>query len=110
MPKLLLVTFFLAGLLCRALPLAAQTDGAQETKLWFAAHDRNHDGYITVDEVIGYEAKLFNRMDSEGSGRLREDQYCAGIPTYNHAEQNRCHDRFVRIDANLDAYITLEEI
>jgi hypothetical protein len=49
-------------------------------------------------------------MDSEGSGRLREDQYCAGIPTYNQAEQNRCHDRFVKIDANHDAYITLEEI
>ena len=33
-----------------------------------------------------------------------------GWSTYNHAEQNRCHDRFVKIDANHDAYITLEEI
>ena len=110
MPKLLLVTFVLTGLLCYALSAAAQTDGSQEAKLWFAAHDRNHDGFITVDEVIGYETKLFIRMDNEKSGRLRQDQYCAGIPTYNRAEQNRCHDRFVKIDADHDAYITLEEI
>ncbi len=81
-----------------------------EAKLWFAAHDRNHDGYITLDEVIGYEAKLFKRMDSEGTGRLREDQYCAGIPSYDNAAQERCHDRFAQIDADRDAYITLTEL
>ena len=96
MPKLVLVTFLLTGSLCSALSAAAQTDGSQETKLWFAARDRNRDGYITAAEVIGYETKLFNRMDNEKNGRLRQDQYCAGIPTYNRAEQNRCHNRFVK--------------
>jgi Ca2+-binding EF-hand superfamily protein len=91
-------------------PASAQMTDADRAKRWFLEHDRDRDGYLTIDEVMGYEAKLFRRMDSAGTGRLREDQYCAGVPTTNTAELDRCHTRFAKIDADGDAYITLQEI
>ena len=93
-----------------ASPLLAQQTNETLAKEWFVEHDRDHDGYITLDEVMGYEAKRFKRMAPDDAGRLREDQYCAGIPTTNTAEVNRCHTHFTKIDANGDAYITLDEI
>ena len=109
-------SFALAALLASSVllpfsrPLLAQQTNETLAKEWFVEHDRNHDGYITLDEVMGYEAKRFKRMGPDDAGRLREDQYCAGIPTTNTAEVNRCHTRFTKIDANGDAYITLDEI
>jgi Ca2+-binding EF-hand superfamily protein len=91
-------------------PLLAQQTNETLAKEWFVEHDRDHDGYITLDEVMGYEAKRFKRMGPDDAGRLREDQYCAGIPATNTAEASRCHTRFTKIDANGDAYITLDEI
>jgi Ca2+-binding EF-hand superfamily protein len=90
----------------------AQAQTSEENQLihWFQAHDRDHDGYLTMDEVIGYEIKLFKRMNSDGSGRLREDEYCGGIPPSNTAELSRCHNRFTHIDANGDGYITSDEV
>ena len=99
-----------AALLPFSRPLFAQQTNETLAKEWFVEHDRDHDGYITLDEVMGYEAKRFKRMGPDDAGRLREDQYCAGIPTTNTAEIDRCHTRFTKIDANGDAYITLDEI
>jgi Ca2+-binding EF-hand superfamily protein len=99
-----------AALLCLLQPARAQATDADRAKQWFLQHDRDHDGYITLEEVMGYEAKLFKRMDQEGMGRLREDQYCGGIPSTNGVELERCHARFAKIDANGDAYITLDEL
>src|SRR5215475_9175009 len=110
MRKLLWASLVIVGALTCAVPAVAQSTGIDEAKLWFAAHDRNHDGYITLDEVMGYDTKLFKRMDTAGDGRLREDQYCAGIPSYDGAEQKRCHSRCAQIDADQDAYITLTEL
>jgi hypothetical protein len=44
---------------------AAQTFDTRRTKEWFVEHDRNHAGYVTQEELMGYETKLFNRMDGE---------------------------------------------
>ena len=99
-----------AAFLCLLQPARAQATDADRAKQWFLQHDRDHDGYITLDEVMGYEEKLFKRMDQEGTGRLREDQYCGGIPTTNEVELERCHARFSKIDANGDAYLSLDEI
>lgn len=99
-----------ATLLCLLQPARAQVTDADRAKQWFLQHDRDHNGYITLDEVMGYEEKLFKRMDQEGAGRLREDQYCGGIPATNEVEIERCHTRFAKIDANGDAYITLDEL
>jgi Ca2+-binding EF-hand superfamily protein len=100
----------LAALLCLLQPARAQPSDADRAKEWFVEHDRDHSGYITLEEVMGYEARRFKRMDQEGTGRLREDQYCAGIPSTNSVEIDRCHARFNKIDANGDAYITLDEL
>jgi Ca2+-binding EF-hand superfamily protein len=113
MRRLLLSALTLAALLSVttvALPAHAEMSDAERAKRWFLEHDRNQDGYITIDEVMGYEQKLFKRMDSQGVGRVREDQYCAGIPATNTVELDRCHVRFTRIDAEGDGYITLKEI
>src|SRR5215469_16249715 len=91
-------------------PLLSQQTNYTPAKEWFVEHDRNHDGYINLDEVMGYEAKRFKRMGPDDAGRLREDQYCAGIPGTNTAEIERCHTRFTKIDSNGDAYITLDEV
>ena len=99
-----------SALLPLSRPLLAQQTNETLAKEWFVEHDRNHDGYITLDEVMGYEAKRFKRMGPDDAGRLREDQYCAGIPATNTAEIDRCHTRFTKIDSNGDAYITLDEI
>ena len=109
MSKLVWITLIVASTLW-SWSTAAQTFEAGRAKEWFVEHDRNHDGYVTLDEVMGYETKLFNRMDDKRAGRLREDQYCAGIPSYNLSEQKRCHIRFAQIDADNDGYINLEEI
>jgi Ca2+-binding EF-hand superfamily protein len=99
-----------AALVVFVAPAIAQPTEADRAKEWFVEHDRNHDGYVTLDEVMGYEAKRFRRMDSEGTGRVREDQFCGGIPSTNIAEINRCHARFAKVDADGDAYVTLDEI
>ncbi len=91
-------------------PAAAQMSAEGRASRWFAEHDRNGDGYLQVDEVLAYEAKVFRRMDEDGDGRLRQDEYCGGIPSANTAELDRCHARFARIDANGDAYVILAEI
>jgi Ca2+-binding EF-hand superfamily protein len=109
--KTILVLFLLAGAPTADMPPAvAQLTDADLARIWFLAHDRNHDGVITFDEVTTYEGKLFNRTDAKQTGRLREDEYCAGIPSYNTGEQNRCHVRFAEIDPDRDDYITLDEI
>lgn len=108
MPKAFLLA--LALLLLAAQPLRAQMTDQQRAQQWFLQHDRNHDGYITLDEVMGYEAKLFQRMDQEGNGRLRQDEYCGGIPAANLPEIDRCHARFAKIDTDGDSYVTLDEI
>ncbi len=107
-PALALAAFL--SLLTIAAPgVHAEMTDADRAKRWFLEHDRNQDGYIDIDEVMGYEQKLFKRMDSQGTGRIREDQYCAGVPAANTVEIDRCHTRFTRIDAEGDGYITLKE-
>jgi Ca2+-binding EF-hand superfamily protein len=106
----LLLPLAAATALLLATPVRAQQSEADRAQQWFLQHDRNHDGYITLDEVMGYETKVFQRMDQQGNGRLREDEYCAGIPQTNTAEVDHCHALFTKIDKDGDAYITLDEI
>ena len=42
--------------------------------------DGDQDGFVNLDDVTGYTAKLFRRMDSRDTGRLTEDKYCGEIP------------------------------
>ena len=72
--------------------------------------DGDQDGFVNLDDVTGYTAKLFRRMDSRGTGRLTGEKYCGEIPPANTIELDRCHTRFARIDAKGDAYIALDEV
>jgi hypothetical protein len=37
----------------------AQMSDEDRARRWFMEHDRDHDGYVTLDEVMAYEGKLF---------------------------------------------------
>jgi Ca2+-binding EF-hand superfamily protein len=76
-------------------------------KAWFTPHDRDGNGFVTVDEVVGYETKLFRRMDLDGDGRISADEFATGIPP---ELLERYHKRFAQIDANRDGYLTLDEV
>lgn len=100
-----------AGLiLADALPGHADMSFEQRAKRWFEAHDRDHAGYVTADEVVAYELKRFRRMDSQGAGKLSLDEYCSGVPSGQTEEMSRCRDQFVAMDRDRDGYVTQEEL
>jgi Ca2+-binding EF-hand superfamily protein len=105
-----LIIVTLASALSVALPASAQTSAEERAKVWFKEHDRNHDGYLTVDEVISYEMKLFKRKDTSGAGKLSLGEYCAGIPANFPEEADRCRQRFAAINSSGDGFITPEEM
>ena len=57
MRSLLTAAFCLVGLFVDATSTAAQQSGADRAKRWFLQNDRDHDGYLTADEVIAYPTK-----------------------------------------------------
>ncbi len=77
---------------------------------WFKSHDRDGDGYLTADEVIGYEVKLMKRADKNGDGRLSLREFIAGIPLDQTDEIDRYHRRFKTVDADHDGFVTPEEM
>jgi Ca2+-binding EF-hand superfamily protein len=105
---IIILTFALA--LSVVLPASAQTSAEERAKVWFKEHDRNHDGYLTADEVVSYERKLFKRKDASGAGKLSLGEYCAGIPANMPEEADRCRRRFAAINSSGDGFITPEEM
>jgi Ca2+-binding EF-hand superfamily protein len=88
----------------------APSDRAQadaRAKAWFTPHDRDRDGFLTVDEVAGYESKAFRREDLDGDGRISVDEFLTGIPS---ELIERYRKRFTQMDANGDGYLTLDEV
>jgi Ca2+-binding EF-hand superfamily protein len=102
------LTFVLA--LSVVLPTSAEMSIEEHAKRWFMEHDRNGDGFLTVDEVVHYELKLFKRKDITGAGKLSLGEYCAGIPADLTEEADLCHRRFAAINASRNGFVTPEEI
>jgi Ca2+-binding EF-hand superfamily protein len=76
---------------------------------WFKSHDRNKDGYLTADEVIGYELKLMKRADTDGDGKLSLSEFIAGVPPDQPEEVDRYRRRFTAMDADHDGFATPDE-
>ena len=92
-------------------PLArADSPAVGEQTNWFKTHDRNGDGYLTYEEVIGYELKLFKRADKNGDGKLSETEFLAGVPKDQPDLIARYKRRFKTMDKNHDGYVTVEEM
>ena len=103
--------FLLAGLvLATALPCRADMSPEQRAKLWFAAHDRDHVGYLTADVVVAYELRRFKRMDSNNAGKLSLAEFCSGVPSDQFDEVSHCRGLFVAMDHDGDGYVTDEEL
>jgi EF hand len=88
----------------------APTDRAQadaRAKVWLTPHDRDRDGFLTIDEVVGYESKAFRREDLDGDGRISAAEFVTGIPP---ELVERYRKRFAEMDANGDGYLTLDEV
>jgi Ca2+-binding EF-hand superfamily protein len=77
---------------------------------WFKSHDRDNDGYLTADEVIGYELKLMKRADKSGDGKLSLREFIAGIPPDQPDEIDRYRRRFKAMDADHDGFVTPDEM
>src|SRR5438270_7962261 len=63
--------FLALGLMLAGSPsLMAESPAVGSATNWFKSHDRDNDGYLVADEVIGYELKLMKRADKNGDGKL----------------------------------------
>ena len=103
--------YLLAGLvLATALPCLAGMSLEDRAKRWFAAHDRDHVGYLTADVVVAYELRRFKRMDSNSAGKLSLAEFCSGVPSDQAEEFNRCRGLFVAMDHDGDGYVTDAEL
>ena len=70
----LLLAAVLGTLACET---QADSAAAGSATNWFKSHDRNGDGFLTADEVIGYELKLMKRADKNGDGKLSLSEFIA---------------------------------
>ena len=104
--------FLLAGfVLATSLScLAAGMSPEDRAKRWFAAHDRDHVGYLTADVVVAYELRRFKRMDSNSAGKLSLSEFCSGVPSDQAEELSHCRGLFVAMDHDGDGYVTDEEL
>ena len=98
------------GLAFAPTPAAADTPAIGNATDWFKSHDRDNDGYLTIDEVIGYELKLMKRADENGDGKLALREFIAGIPLDQPDEIDRYRRRFKAMDANGDGFAAPEEL
>ena len=106
----LLIPLTFVWALTIVLPTSAEMSIEEHAKRWFMERDRNGDGFLTVDEVVHYELKIFKRKDSRGTGKLSLGEYCTGIPADQTEEVDLCYRRFAAIDASGSGFITPEEI
>jgi len=105
-------TLFLAlGLMLAGSPsLMAGSPAVGSATNWFKSHDRDNNGYLDADEVIGYELKLMKRADKSGDGKLSLREFIAGIPLDQPEEIDRYRRRFKAMDDDHDGYVTPEEM
>ena len=102
------------AVLCLSVSLApmamADSPAIGSATNWFKSHDRDGDGFLTADEVIGYELKLMKRADKNGDGKLSLREFIAGVPLDQPDEIDRYHRRFNAMDADHDGFVTPEEM
>ena len=68
---LIILTFVLT--LSVAPSALAQMSAEERAKVWFKEHDRDHDGYLTADEVKGHFPFIeqnFAQVDVDHDGRI----------------------------------------
>ena len=108
------IGFLVLGLVVGLAWVLAPTAHADSTAVgsatnWFKSHDRDNDGYLTTDEVTGYELKLMKRADKNGDGKLSLREFIAGVPPDQPDEIDRYRRRFKAMDADHDEFVTPDE-
>lgn len=77
--------------------LPEETEASKEQRA-FQRYDRNRDGRITVEEMLGPRAKAFRKLDVNGDNLLSFDEW--SVTTRN---------RFRKMDRNGDGVVSPEE-
>src|SRR6185437_10251004 len=88
-------------------PEGSPQDFAQD---WFEIHDRDRVGYVTADEVVKYELKVFKRFDADHDGKLTFREFAGGIPPDQATYLAANHARFDHMDADHDGTVTAAEM
>jgi Ca2+-binding EF-hand superfamily protein len=56
----------------------------QELLRSYASQDTNHDGYLTLDELLKEPLASFDCMDANHDGKLSKDELSSGCASVNH--------------------------
>jgi multidrug efflux pump subunit AcrB len=88
-------------------PAGTPQDFAQH---WFENHDRKHLGYVTIDQAIDYDRRVFSRYDANHDGRLTFQEMFGGIPADQPTYLAAAHARFDKMDVDHRGSISFEEM
>ncbi len=55
-------------------PVFGRTPGEEGLAAWFAQADRNHDGFLTVDEMTADAERFFQTLDTNHDGEIDPDE------------------------------------
>jgi len=88
------------GAFRQPLPPGEYAEGSPEDLAldWFEARDRGHVGYLAADDVVGYELRLFRRIDADHDGRVSLEEFVAGVPPEQAAYVSAFRSRFAAMD------------
>jgi hypothetical protein len=88
------------GAFRKQLPPGEYAEGSPEDLAldWFEARDRGHVGYLAAADVVGYELRLFRRIDADHDGRVSLEEFVAGVPPDQAAYVSAFRSRFAAMD------------
>lgn len=103
---------FLAGL------PAGQPEAVKDAlKARFAQMDKNHDKFLTSDEMAGPRQKpaaagvQLQIRDVDGDGKISLDEFLSGIPAGQpEAVKDQLKAKFAELDKNKDGILTMDEL
>ncbi|MDR3389308.1 MAG: EF-hand domain-containing protein [Rudaea sp.] len=82
--------------------------GAQFAQKHFDKLDTNHDGVVSIDEYLAAATAMYQKLDSQGTGKLTA-QELASSPQALKRDERRAQHEIKRLDTNGDGVVTQDE-